>query len=105
MKTLLLIIISLTAINCVGQNLDNKKYIPFVKVKDTVEEAYWYSCGHPNCWDGVTVKYMGLDTLRIYRTYIQINNNEIMIDEKKFYVTKPKGNSEICDPTIILDNN
>ena len=75
-----------------SQGNSDIKYIPFVKVKDTVEEAYWYSCDHPNCWGGVTKEYIGLDTLRIYRTYIQINSDSVLIDEKKIYVTKPKGN-------------
>lgn len=96
MKTLIISALLFTSAVgfCQQQLMKPTKVIPWVIVKDTTEKAYRYWCGHTNCLGGVGKEYVGIDTLRVYRTYVMLMKDSVMIDEKQFYLTKPKGSGD-----------
>ena len=63
------------------------KFHPFVKVKDTIEDAFEIYCigDHPNCWAGTGKRHVGYNRAVLYKTYIQINDSLVLIDTKKIY--------------------
>lgn len=87
------------------QSFDKEFIFPhWVSVKDTIVKAYDYYCisNHPNCWAGVGKKFAGLDTLRIFRTYVKLKKDTVLANEKIIYISYPKGSgSEIFGDTFI----
>ena len=92
-KNFILMIFPLFLVSQTTPHFQEVTFIPIHTVKDTTEIAYEYYCinNHPNCWAGVGKRKVGIDTLKIFRTYILINNDSILIDKKKVYITEPKG--------------
>ena len=88
MKILFLLLFTVTT------TMSQVKLEPFIITKDTTQNAYRYWTNHPNGWDGGHQEFKGIDTLRIFRTYVVMKNDSILLAEKKIYLTKPKGSDD-----------
>ena len=87
MKTLLLLFATTSL-------LSQSKLDPIVTFKDKTEKAYRTWTNHPNGWDGGHEEFVGIDTVRIFKTYVVIEKDSFLLSTKRIYLTTPKGGSE-----------